>query len=125
MTLRIHTNDTLNTDTVDSYDTLPTVEETVLRLTEQNTDVNAVEVYQAYEVFIAEQEEREEEATAFDIAVEEYDREEYYLQQYEGDQHPSCRKGNSPEWAICIGDTWRTQWEDGSFTVDNVNYLGS
>ena len=122
---RIHTYDTPITDDNGAIDTLPTVQQTVDRLTEQNPDVNAVEVYQAYEVFIAEQEEREEEANSTAIAVEEYNREEYYLQQYEGDQHPSCRKGNSPEWAICIGDTWRTQWVDGSFTVDNVDYLGS
>ena len=122
---RIHTYDTPITDDNGAIDTLPTVQQTVDRLTEQNPDVNADEVYEAYEVFADEQEEREEEANSTAIAVEEYNREEYYLQQYEGDQHPSCRKGNSPKWAICIGDTWRTQWVDGSFTVDNVNYLGS
>ena len=120
---RIHTYDTPITDDNGAIDTLPTVQQTVDRLTEQNPDVNAVEVYQAYEVFIVEQEEREEEANSTAIAVEEYNREEYYLQQYEGDQHPSCRKGNEPTKAICIGDTWRTEWLDGSFTVDNVNYF--
>ena len=103
--------------TTQNPDTLPSIERTVDTVTNFDADVNADEVYRAYEVFAVDKENE----TA--IAVE-Y-REDTHRRQYESDQHPSCRQGNFPTFAEVKGDFIETKWADGSVTVDKQDYFAS
>ena len=99
--------------TTHTIETLPTIERTVAVVTEHDTDVNADEVYSAYEVY------------AEDVAISEADFEATLQRRAESDLHPSCRQGNEPTFAVEEEGIFSTHWSDGSFTVDKEDYFAS
>ena len=93
---------------------LPSVDETVARLTEI-ADVNTDEVYTAYAVFLEEQD-----ALTVDKerAVDEYNAEEMYASRHEADQFPD----RHPVFAVeKEAGRFLVDWDDGSFTVEKDN----